>query len=331
MLSLIYVKAEGKDSPFWPMDSSEMTCPTQRVSVCLPSRRGYPGSKSTGSAGRTLAQEGTLRPQRWPGRWPPGAAHAPGMTPGLTLWSFVFSHGLSGWHFLPQAFHTCRACSRCPLREHMLQHTRSGLYASPQWPGYKPACLAATSAHSPFGLFLGLSGFSTSMDVIRKNKPSIWIQDCIEDMEGGLLWRELLRAGQLQANGEGIARVGTVAHLFAGTMSHKLKAPDCVYEAWSVGHVPWHPDLAEGKQEGALADEGTCVFWLHAVEKIPELPRSDRHHLCCFPLKKCQLLNGSYFQRYRGRSKISSKRDWEIQDKNWKCKWLYAYNGIVSN
>ena len=62
----------------------------------------------------------------------------------------------------------------------MLQHTIWPFCISPVARVQKPACLAATSALSPSGLFLALSGFSTSMDIIRKDQT--------KHMDSGLHW-----------------------------------------------------------------------------------------------------------------------------------------------
>lgn len=195
----------------------------------------------------------------------------------------------------------------------MLQHTIWPFCISPVARVQKPACLAATSAHRPFGLFLGLSGFSTSMDVIKKNQT--------KHMDSGLHWghggrftvaRNSSGPVQVQAyrqmewmcSGWG---VGSPAYNWAPWLT-SLKLRLCV---WSMvcqscsltSRFGW----GERRQ---LADESKCVFWLHALERIPELLRSrSRHHLCCFPLKKCQLPNGSYFQKVRRENpKSSSKR-----------------------
>ena len=119
------------------MDSSEMTSPTQRVSVCLPSRRGCTQvAGSTSSAGGTLAprkahsgHSGEQEVATWgrPLPWNDSRTHA--LMPLCFLTASWVAFSAPGFpHAEPvHAVLLGNICCNIP----------SGLYASPQWPGYK--------------------------------------------------------------------------------------------------------------------------------------------------------------------------------------------------
>lgn len=116
------------------MDFSEMACPTQRVRVCLlssvPKRRRYIPEQEHSSGEKALAPRNAHSGLGVTRRQPPGAAHSPGVTPGLLLWSLCVSYGFPGGVFCPR-LSKCRMSVCCPCREHMLWHTIWPLCISP--------------------------------------------------------------------------------------------------------------------------------------------------------------------------------------------------------
>lgn len=140
-----------------PVGSSEMTCPTEGSAYLLsstPVRSAvWQGHRPWGKG---PVQEGAHRPQRRP-----GGSHGGPPTPLKYLQDsrsdlivFLMASQVA---FSAPGF-PCAVSSCCP-GEHMLQHTIWSLHVSPAAVIEKPACLAATSAHSPFGLLLRLSVF----------------------------------------------------------------------------------------------------------------------------------------------------------------------------
>lgn len=118
------------------MDSSEMTCPTQRVSVCLPSRRGCT------QVARALAlQEGPLPRKAHSGHRGDQEVATWGRP---RPWNDSRTHALIPLYFLT-AFWVAFSAPGFPHAEHVHAvllgnicfNIPSGLYASPQWPGYK--------------------------------------------------------------------------------------------------------------------------------------------------------------------------------------------------
>lgn len=156
LLFLTYLKAESV-GPFWPCGflRNDLSNRGKRLLAfqhacekCCMARAPALGERPC-PGGCTQATEA-------PRRQPRGATYSPEVSPGLTLWSHCISHGFSGGIFCPRL----SMCSVFMLsREHMLQHTIWSLHVSPAAVIEKPACLAATSAHSPFGLLLRLSVF----------------------------------------------------------------------------------------------------------------------------------------------------------------------------
>lgn len=86
---------------------------------------------------------------------------------------------------------------------------------------------------------------------------------------------------QLQANGESVLGLA-LAHLFAA--GHHVTQAKAQTVCMKHGLSVMSPDIQIWlRGNKAACWRSTCVFWLHAVEKISELPRSrSRYHLCCF-------------------------------------------------